>query len=433
MGATNSKKNSKSDLYRKSTINRDNIPIENVTEEYHIKTIDLNSYSFIKELGKGAFGSVWEAQDENGEKVAIKLMHTIDQHTLNDLINEIKILRDISTSPQCHPGIVCYRGLYKDSSKNQYVLIMDLIEGIELQKYITNQITRPTLVELKKMMMHLFSALAYMHSYDIAHRDIKPANIMYTSKGRLVLVDLGFACYTKNKKPKCTGNYGTPIYEPPELFIGENLTPEDSKAHDVWALALTFYDLMSKVGAYGKEYYILDKMQNKNKNSYWIMPKLILDDSDEGKMLGNIISDCFDEDKETRPKSDDIVRYLQENINPTLPINVVENYDIYYNYSDIKALLILIKWFKTIKYSDGTSKELKIKSITFESINPTKIGTLKNDLFVDYYDRKLNFENSMGRLIIEVNRTLDIKKNEYYNINGVCIGIGKDSKHLVLI
>ena len=57
-------------------------------------------------------------------EVAIKFMHYMGANTLKALKEEVDILKDISTAPNCHPGIVCYHGLFK-SKGYEYILIME--------------------------------------------------------------------------------------------------------------------------------------------------------------------------------------------------------------------------------------------------------------------------------------------------------------------
>lgn len=95
--------------------------------------------------------------------------------------------------------------------------------------------------------------LAALHHRSIAHLDIKPDNIfIYLEKGRTVakLGDFGFARYLSNYQHGSP--LGTPNYFSPELLIAaiKHQYVIVDTSHDIWALGLTFFLLLSQDNAY---------------------------------------------------------------------------------------------------------------------------------------------------------------------------------------
>ena len=85
----------------------------------------------------------------------------------------------------------------------------------------------------------LVSALAYLHSLDIAYRDLKPENILLDREGHVVITDFGFA-----KTVEASGTTwtvcGTPEYLAPEVLEGRG----HNRAVDWWSLGILVYEML---------------------------------------------------------------------------------------------------------------------------------------------------------------------------------------------
>ena len=67
------------------------------------------------------------------------------------------------------------------------VLVMDWVDGVTLDRYITNNIDNNT--ELNSLLFRFFQLSKWLISMPIAHGDLKPDNILVTENGEIVLVD----------------------------------------------------------------------------------------------------------------------------------------------------------------------------------------------------------------------------------------------------
>lgn len=81
--------------------------------------------------------------------------------------------------------------------------------------------TRFTESQARIMVLHLASAMAYLHSLGIVHRDIKPENLLVELDAsgnvtELKLADFGLACEVVQP---LLAVCGTPTYVAPEILL----------------------------------------------------------------------------------------------------------------------------------------------------------------------------------------------------------------------
>ncbi len=79
--------------------------------------------------------------------------------------------------------------------------------------------------------VELCDSLAFVHDKGIVHHDIKPQNILFAEDETIKLGDFGVA----------NRNIGTRLYVPPEMILGERLSPTDPRV-DVYSLGLTLLE-----------------------------------------------------------------------------------------------------------------------------------------------------------------------------------------------
>ena len=129
-------------------------------------------------LGTGGFGSTWEALDESGRAVALKLL----SHPPGD---ELRSLASI-----CHPCVpeVCDAGHLP-----RPFLAMRLVEGRPLSKWL--KASPPPLDLTLQFTAWIADALATVHQAKLAHGDVTPSNILVDQihNGSLALIDFGLS------------------------------------------------------------------------------------------------------------------------------------------------------------------------------------------------------------------------------------------------
>ncbi len=210
------------------------------------QTRTINDYEIVRQLGSGAFGTVYEAIRSDRKHIALKVIDIPPDKP--ELINQTKIeLQNLQTlaNPQCNPYVICYYAGYYNPQTRQFFVEMELIEGEELGKYINRlkQTQSPAVVYYHLLLAAkgIAEGLRYSHRKGIVHNDIKPPNIMVDKNNVPRIVDYGLACSSASKQGRyCIGTGGSPSYIPPEFIIHHGIR---YPASDMWALGILLYDL----------------------------------------------------------------------------------------------------------------------------------------------------------------------------------------------
>lgn len=195
-----------------------------------------DKYVVIKELGRGGFGSVYLAQRKfDGELVAIKYLHRLEDDILNRFRREIRIL----VAERGNPFIVDFIDWGIEGDQPYYV--MEYCPDGSLRKLVGY--ANVTLAV--QVFSCVVQGLASIHAKNGFHRDIKPDNILISKdvNGKLIfkLSDIGLA-RTEDTLSTFTANpMGTYAYLPPEVLKGE---PYSDKA-DIYSLGITIIELLT--------------------------------------------------------------------------------------------------------------------------------------------------------------------------------------------
>jgi serine/threonine protein kinase len=202
----------------------------------------IGRYRILSELGRGAMGIVYRAQDPAiGRAVAIKTIRLAD---LSDAA-ESERLRDRlfreaqSAGILSHPGIVVVYDVGEDGEITY--IAMEFVNGPSLEKILAGE-APPEPEAVLKVLQQTAAALDYAHKKGIVHRDIKPGNIMIDEDGTVKITDFGIAKISASHQLTQTGTVmGTPNYMSPEQVQGR---PVDGKA-DQFALAVVAYEMLT--------------------------------------------------------------------------------------------------------------------------------------------------------------------------------------------
>jgi calcium/calmodulin-dependent protein kinase I len=195
-------------------------------------------YEIGKELGKGAFSSVYRAKNKfTDEEVAIKVVkkRDVEKRDLELLEREIKILKKLK-----HPNIVRLFDLF-DSPESIYIVLELVPEGELFDHLITNGVYTES--DARSIVRQVLEGVDYMHKNGVVHRDLKPENLLCKDATHIKIADFGMSKDISSMGMLKTA-VGTPSYIAPEIIQGVNSTAYDSGC-DIWSIGVLCYVILS--------------------------------------------------------------------------------------------------------------------------------------------------------------------------------------------
>lgn len=195
-------------------------------------------YTFVREIGRGASGSVWLARDTVlGRDVAIK---RVGQAPDGEGVQRERADREARLAASLsHQHVVAVHDLFEEDGT--YWLVMEYVDGPSLSELVRRE--GPLAPDrAARLLAQVADALAAAHRAGFVHRDVKPSNILVSPGDHALLTDFGIARAFEDASLTRTGLVtGSPAYLSPEVAQGRPATP----ASDVWALGATLYHLLA--------------------------------------------------------------------------------------------------------------------------------------------------------------------------------------------
>ncbi|KAL1263001.1 hypothetical protein QQF64_005740 [Cirrhinus molitorella] len=214
---------------------------EKKKKQYEHVHRDINpeeEWEIVGELGDGAFGKVYKAQNkQTGILAAAKVIDTKTEEELEDYMVEIDILASCD-----HQYIVKLLDAFYYESK-LWILIEFCAGGavdavmLELERPLTEP-------QIRVVCKQTLEALTYLHENKVIHRDLKAGNILFASDGDVKLADFGVSAKNTKTLQRRDSFIGTPYWMAPEVVMCETSKdrPYDYKA-DIWSLGVTLIEL----------------------------------------------------------------------------------------------------------------------------------------------------------------------------------------------
>jgi serine/threonine-protein kinase PRP4 len=200
------------------------------------KLINNGNYLLKNKLGKGTFGSVYVALNNNNNKnVAIKIYNRNRFCKIYNQ-NEINVLNELNT--------------FKKNEQKFFVLknhmfIHNNFICVELELYYVNiYCYNFSLIDTFKITKQILQAIKILNKYNIIHSDIKPENILFNPKNNHIkLIDWGISIICDKSceiyMPYEKGIIQTLQYKSPEIFSHQ----EFNNKIDIWSIGCIFFEL----------------------------------------------------------------------------------------------------------------------------------------------------------------------------------------------
>jgi alkyl hydroperoxide reductase subunit AhpC len=208
----------------------------------------LGHYRIEREVGRGAFASVFRAHDTRLDRpVALKVFKAGSTSPPVAALAEARAAAALS-----HPNVCTIFAV--DDSEGVPVISMELVDGQPLSALLQQGALSPG--EVASLGRQMALGMAAAHALGIVHGDLKPANLLVTRGGVVKITDFGLARRASPPQTseetqewvfaKSAGISGTPSYMSPEQARGEPITP----CSDVFSLGVVLYEMLTGTKAF---------------------------------------------------------------------------------------------------------------------------------------------------------------------------------------
>jgi serine/threonine-protein kinase len=230
-------------------------------EQARVGLILGERYQLQQLLGRGGMGAVYAACNLRTRRdVAIKVLER-DATCPRQREAVIRFLREARAAARIHhPNVV---DLYDvDCDQGLFYIVMERLHGESLRARLARGALEPR--SAARIMRDAMHGIAEAHRRGVIHRDIKPDNVFLVSlpgaalpdpDPRVKVLDFGVSRIVESPEvdlhsSPLTGDgqvLGTPVYMPLEQL---RCDPQLDVRADVFALGVTFYELLSGVRPY---------------------------------------------------------------------------------------------------------------------------------------------------------------------------------------
>ena len=296
----------------------------------------LDDLTFIKQLGKGAFGEVFLTSKAGHSQLyatkKIPKSMADAPKTKKYFHNEISLLSKIK-----HKHIM--KLIEVKQSKDNYYLVCELCNGGSLNELLDKyrkMYRRPFTEEIVQYLMRqIVDAIKYLHGDHIIHRDLKLDNILMNYENeqdkenmnilgaQVKIIDFGFATVLNPKQNLAFSTLGSPINMDPGIL--KKFTGNDTKGYDesvdIWSLGTLCYEML--IGKPTFEASTMKELQYKIEKGEYTLPTTL------SKEAVSFLNAMLQYDPKCRLNAEELSRhhFLTRDIKDFTKININEVQD----------------------------------------------------------------------------------------------------------
>ncbi|XP_040160962.1 uncharacterized protein LOC120898750 isoform X1 [Anopheles arabiensis] len=196
--------------------------------------IDRTSLKFVRKLGSGQFGDVWEGLWNNTTPVAIK---TLKSGTMDpkDFLAEAQIMKKLRHVKLIQLYAVC-------TLEEPIYIITELMKHGSLLDYLQGKGRSLKLPQLIDMAAQIAAGMAYLESQNYIHRDLAARNVLVGDNNIVKIADFGLARLIKEDEYEARVGARFPIkWTAPEAA---NYSKFSIKS-DVWSFGILLTELVT--------------------------------------------------------------------------------------------------------------------------------------------------------------------------------------------
>jgi serine/threonine-protein kinase len=201
----------------------------------------LGRYKILGELGRGAMGVVYKAEDPSLDRiVALKTIILSEGDAAGRKDYHKRFFQEAKASARLtHPQIITVYDFGEEG--DLAYMAMEFLKGTELRTRMTKGAIGVS--EAVHIAEQVAEGLGYAHEHGVVHRDIKPSNIMLLPHEQVKIMDFGIARMRASDHKTSTGMVlGTPKYMSPEQVTGAAV---DHRS-DIFSLGVVLYEMLTR-------------------------------------------------------------------------------------------------------------------------------------------------------------------------------------------
>uniref|UniRef100_A0A673JUS6 receptor protein-tyrosine kinase n=1 Tax=Sinocyclocheilus rhinocerous TaxID=307959 RepID=A0A673JUS6_9TELE len=271
------------------------------------KEIDVTCVKIEQVIGAGEFGEVCSGNLRLPGKreilVAIKTLKSgYTDKQRRDFLSEASIMGQFD-----HPNIIHLEGVVTKSTP--VMIITEFMENGSLDSFLRQNDGQFTVIQLVGMLRGIASGMKYLCDMNYVHRDLAARNILVNSNLVCKVSDFGLSRFLEDdtSDPTYTSALGGKIpirWTAPEAIQYRKFT----SSSDVWSYGIVMWEVMS----YGERpYWDMSNQDviNAIEQDYRLPPPM-----DCPNALHQLMLDCWQKDRNNRPKFNQIVNTLDKMI-----------------------------------------------------------------------------------------------------------------------